>query len=75
MTTVIRAYKLQPPGGPPFHAAVVQLGEGVAVVTDRSGGWQRDDSLHFADLVMPEQKLSDWDVERVAVEALPSLPE
>jgi hypothetical protein len=73
--SAIRAYKLTPPGGAPFHAAVVPIGEGVAVMTDRGGAWARDDSLHFADLVMPEQRLADWEVEPIMVEALPSQPQ
>src|SRR6185437_8068567 len=42
-------------------------GEGgkLEVLTNKTGTWERDDTLSFADLVMPEQRLGDWDVTRI----------
>lgn len=60
---IVRAYKLSQSDGPSFQAAIVSEDDvKVHVVSNRDGTWKRDDNLHFADLVMPEQALSDWDV-------------
>lgn len=57
-----RIYRVTPPDGDPFLAAVVKVGDGYGVVSQRTGQWAKDDQLHFADLLMPEQHLADWDI-------------
>lgn len=60
---VIRGYELSQPEGPKFKAAIIEGPDGqVSVFSNRSGTWAPDLELHFADLIMPEQSLSDWEV-------------
>jgi hypothetical protein len=59
---VIRGYRLALEGGPTFKAAIVADDGVLSVVSNRSGKWTPDDKLSYADLIMPEQALGDWDV-------------
>ena len=74
MTEAIRMYKLVPPHGRLFYAAIVPWRDGVAVISTRDGDWARDKALHAADLIQPEQKLGNWDVERNPDDA-PDIPD
>jgi hypothetical protein len=65
MNEVERIFKLTPPDGEPFMAAVVQMPDGLRVVSTRGGGWGAESQIGVADLVMPEQRLSEWDVEEM----------
>lgn len=70
---VIQAYKLTPFGnGKPFYAAIVDMGlPGPVALTNRLGYWARDDQIHFADLMMPQFKLYEWDVDKIPTSELP----
>jgi hypothetical protein len=59
---VVYAYQLTPPDGSKFQAAIVEKDDKVHVISNRGGSWKPDEALHFADLIMPEQALGDWDV-------------
>jgi hypothetical protein len=63
---VERVFKLTPPDGAPFLAAVVKGPEGLRVVSCRDGKWAPESVIGVADLVLPEQHLLDWDVEEIA---------
>jgi hypothetical protein len=69
----MRVYKLRSPADKTFYAAIVPHLEGVTLISTRSGKWAEDNKLHFADLLMPEQDLNDWDVEKV--EDYPVIPD
>lgn len=60
--TVIRAYELSQEGGPSFKAAIVESGDGLQVISNRNGKWGNEEAIHYADLIMPEQALEDWEV-------------
>jgi hypothetical protein len=62
---VERVFKMTPPDGEPFMAAVVRQDDGLRVVSNRGGKWSSEASIGVADLVMPEQRLSEWDVEEM----------
>jgi hypothetical protein len=69
--TIVRCYELTPPfSKSKFQAAVLEEGGGVYVVSNRSGTWKPDEALHFADLIMPEQALNEWDVTRIEPDQL-----
>ncbi len=59
---VERVFKMTPPDGKSFHAAVVSTGDGLQVVSNRDGKWGLEQRIAVADLVMPEQRLGEWDV-------------
>jgi hypothetical protein len=63
---VIRGYDLSQPEGPKFKAAIIEQPDGITgVISNRTGSWISDPEIHYADLIMPEQALSDWDVEPI----------
>lgn len=64
-TKPLRRYRLRQEDGPEFEAALVEGDGKIDVYTNRNGAWAPDDALSFADLIMPEQRLADWDVERI----------
>lgn len=67
-----RFYELTPPHGATFFACIVEQPVGMlTALTTRDGSWASDPSIHFADLMMPEQKLNDWDVKRVQLSQVP----
>jgi hypothetical protein len=57
----VRVFKLKPPDGEPFVAALA----GGRVVSNRGGKWADENQISVADLVMPEQRLGEWDVEEI----------
>jgi hypothetical protein len=59
---IVRCYQLTPPDRPKFQAAILEEGGSVHVISNRSGNWKPDEALHFADLILPEQALNEWDV-------------
>lgn len=61
---VERVFKLTPPDGEPFLAAVINVDGERRVISNRRGEWAPD-WIEVADLVMPEQKMGEWDVEEV----------
>jgi hypothetical protein len=61
----VHIFKLTPPAGEPFTAAVVNKGGGLAVYSKRGADWAPEKYVTVADLVMPEQRLGDWTVEEV----------
>jgi hypothetical protein len=64
----LRRYRLRPPTGAAFEAAIVYADSGLRVLTNRQGGvWRSDPAIQVADLLMPEQNLNEWDVERLPV--------
>jgi hypothetical protein len=63
--SVERVFKLTPPDGAPFYAAVVSKGGALSVASNRAGKWDNEPIIGVADLVMPEQALSEWDVEEI----------
>jgi Uncharacterized protein conserved in bacteria (DUF2213) len=63
---VLRRYRLTSPDKETFEAAIVSKGGVLSVLTNKSGMWLPDESLSYADLVMPEQALEDWSVEKLA---------
>lgn len=69
----IQVYKLTPPEQEPFYAAVIPLGEGLGVASSRSGAWAIDPNINIADLAMPEQAFSDWDIEPIKAEDVKNL--
>lgn len=60
--SVERVFKMTDPQGVAFYAAVVNAGGGLRVVTNRGGVWAGESRINVADLVMPEQRLGEWDV-------------
>lgn len=61
-----RVFKLTPPDGAPFLAAIVKGEERMFVVSARDGKtWAPEEKIGVADLVLPEQRLSEWDVEEI----------
>jgi hypothetical protein len=65
MSNIEAVFRMRPPDGKPFMAAVVKAGEGYGVISNRSGDWEPDTIIHVADLLMPEQRLGEWDIEQV----------
>jgi hypothetical protein len=63
--SVERVFKLTPPDGAPFYAAVVSKGGALSVASNRAGKWDNEAKIGVADLVMPEQRLGEWDVEEI----------
>lgn len=59
--SVERVFKMTDPNGVAFYAAVVNA-NGLRVVTNRGGVWASESRINVADLVMPEQRLGEWDV-------------
>lgn len=70
----IRTYRLTSPANQTFFAALVPYNEGVAVASTRNGSWAPETIIHFADLIMPEQDLEDWDIDVVPAKEAPPLP-
>jgi hypothetical protein len=63
--SVERVFKLTPPDAAPFYAAVVSKGGALSVASNRAGKWDNEPTIGVADLVMPEQRLGEWDVEEI----------
>jgi hypothetical protein len=63
--SVERVFKMTPPDGAPFLAAVVSKDGALRVVSARGGKWGPEERIGVADLVMPEQRLGEWDVEEI----------
>jgi hypothetical protein len=63
--SVERVFKMTPPDGEPFYAAVASAGSALRVVSNRGGKWGDEATISVADLVMPEQRLGEWDVEEI----------
>lgn len=62
--SVFRRYKLTPPDGKPFEAAILkEESGGIAVQSNRNGRWEPEEQIHYADLIAPEQAMSEWEVE------------
>jgi hypothetical protein len=72
---VIRRYKLTPPEGESFEAVIVNRSGTLAVMTNKEGKWLPEEKLSYVDLVMPEQLLSDWDVEKLDLGELGKSPD
>jgi hypothetical protein len=66
----LRCYQMTPPEGRKFQAAIVEEGDTVHVISNRSGTWKPDEILHFADLIAPEQALGEWEVTRIEPDQL-----
>lgn len=62
---VQKVFKMKPPSGEPFFAAIVTAEGGDYVISTRGGRWGPEDSIILADLVMPEQRLGEWDVDEI----------
>lgn len=70
---IIRGYELSQTDGPKFKAAIIEDVDGkVSVTSNRTGPWAPDAELHYADLIMPEQTLGDWDVVPIKPDELAS---
>jgi hypothetical protein len=67
---LMRCYQLTPPDGPKFEAAIVDEPDKTYVISNRGGKWAPDEVLHFADLIMPEQALNEWEVLRIEPDQL-----
>jgi len=67
---IVYCYQLTPPYGQKFQAAILKEGGSLNVISNRSGNWKPDGALHFADLIMPEQALYEWDVTRIEPDQL-----
>jgi hypothetical protein len=68
---IVYCYQLTPPfSKSKFQAAILEEGGDVYVISNRSGTWKPDEALHFADLIMPEQALYEWDVTRIEPDQL-----
>ena len=63
--SVERIFKLTPPDGASFYAAVVGKDGTLSVASNRDGKWADEAKIGVADLAMPEQRLGDWDVEEI----------
>ena len=63
--SVERIFKLTPPDGEAFYAAVVGKDGALSVASNRSGKWADEAKIGVADLAMPEQRLAEWDVEEI----------
>jgi hypothetical protein len=63
--SVERIFKLTPPDGAAFYAAVVGKDGALRVASNRGGKWADEATIGVADLVMPEQRLGEWDVEEI----------
>ena len=63
--SVERIFKLTPPDGASFYAAVVGKDGALSVASNRDGKWADEAKIGVADLAMPEQRLADWDVEEI----------
>jgi hypothetical protein len=60
---VFRRYKLVPPDGTEFEAALIKdESGGISVQSNRDGTWKPEEEIHFADLIAPEQAMSEWEV-------------
>ena len=67
-----RFYKLVTPAGVTVFAAIVERPKDtLALLSTRNGAWNLETILGYADLMMPEQKLGDWDVTRVSETQVP----
>jgi hypothetical protein len=66
----LRCYQLSKEDGPSFQAVIVKKDDTLEVLTNRGGDWAPEPELSFADLVMPEQSLSDWNVTPIQPEQL-----
>lgn len=67
---IVYCYQVTPPYGPKFQAAILEAVGSLHVISNRSGSWKPDEALHFADLIMPEQALNEWDVTRIEPDQL-----
>ncbi len=63
--SVERIFKLTPPDGDPFYAAVIGKDGALSVASNRAGKWADEAKIGVADLAMPEQRLGEWDVEEI----------
>ncbi len=63
--SVERIFKMSPPDGAPFYAAVVSKDGALSVASNREGKWDNEAKIGVADLAMPEQRLAEWDVEEI----------
>lgn len=72
MTAVQRAFSVTPPGGKPFQVVAIA---GWPLLSNRDGRWAVDKQLTLADLIMPEHTLAEWDIEDVAVDRVPTIPQ
>jgi hypothetical protein len=59
----LRVFNVTSPEGEQFRAAAIGDGNGYRAVSNSSGEWASDSRLTFADLMHPEHKLSNWDIE------------
>src|ERR1043166_6218170 len=72
MTQIWRAFRLTPPGGQTFFAALVEDAQGqISVVSTRDGEWKPETAISAADLLMPEFDLNEWDVEEIEPDKAP----
>lgn len=67
-----RGFKLTPPSGKSFLVAIFRKNGNLVVQSKESGEW-KDASNLLADLMMPEQRLGEWDIE--PVDSVPNPPE
>ena len=68
---IFRCYQLTPLfSKSKFQAAILEKGGSLHVVSNRSGTWKPDETLHFADLMSPEFELNEWDVDRIEPDQL-----
>jgi hypothetical protein len=68
---IVYCYQLTPPfSKSKFQAAILEEGATFMLSSNRSGTWKPDEALHFADLIMPEQALYEWDVTRIEPDQL-----
>jgi len=57
-------YNVTSPLGEKFRAAVVGGGTGMRAVSNRSGEWADEPAFEAVDLMRPEYKLQDWDIQQ-----------
>ena len=73
MMKLVHAYRATSPANETFHVAVVipDDGDGVVVVSNRSGSWAKEPLFHSVDLTQPQQQFPDWEIESIDVKKLP----
>lgn len=69
-----RVFRVTPPNGDPFYAAIVIEPGSMHVISTRDGAWAKDKQLQPEDLVMPEHELNEWDIVRVDPASAPARP-
>jgi hypothetical protein len=67
---LLRCYQLSLDGGPSFQAVIADENGVMKVLSNRNGKWAPEEVLSWVDLVMPEQKLNDWDVTQIEPDQL-----